>query len=91
MGCLAVWIFVDRPPYGANSYAADVVRLAPMGIVLFGLLAIVAWAAWWKERHPKEASMNRILNPHPFADWVGRPPTDPDYEGWDPDGGPGAR
>ena len=98
VGSLAVWIFwdINVPPgrfpgeYGNTSYLADFIGLAPVATVIFGILAITLWIVIWTERRDRRAGVYNLPRSHTFlADWEGRPPNDPDYEGWDPDGGPG--
>ena len=80
VGSLAVWIFwdINFPPFFVAT-------------VVFGMLAITLWIVIWKERRDRRAGVYNLprWDPlTPWADWEGRPPNDPDYEGWDPDGGP---
>ena len=78
IGSLVAWIFwdINFPPFF-------------MATVVFGMLAITLWIVIWKERRDRRAGVYNLPRSHTFlADWEGRPPNDPDYEGWDPDGGP---
>ena len=81
IGSLVAWIFwdINFPPFFVAT-------------VVFGMLAITLWIVIWKERRDRRAGVYNLprWDPlTPWADWEGRPPNDPDYEGWDPDGGPG--
>ena len=50
---IILWITVDAPPVSAKSYSADFMRLVPAGTVLFAILAVSLWVAWWRERRSR--------------------------------------
>ena len=43
-----------REPYEDTSYLYDLVEVAPIATIIFALLTVGVWVAWWRERNPRE-------------------------------------